>query len=247
MKRHVWPQDQAADQSVSAVLLQQAEPYWNQYCAHPFVRALALGTLDQEKYLHYMIQDYMYLQEYGKCFALGMEKGKDPEFLKVCRHYLQRIGDFELEVHRGSFAALGITWQQLQNASPSLENLGYTSYMLMESMKGGQAEILTSILACACSYEFIARKMVQELPQALDHPLYGDWFAQYTSDNYHEENVQLCALLDHLSKDYDEAQKNRLLEIFMNCSFFEMGFWNGAWNMRDETGTSFAYPKIQEN
>lgn len=196
--------------SFSAILLQESEPYWKNYLKHPFIQALADGSLDQNLYRDYMIQDYLYLKEYGKCFAQGVLKGKDVEFQHICRHYLQRISDFELEVHRGAFAQLGIEQKQLEETKPSLANLGYTSYMLKECYEGEEAEILTAILACALSYEYIAEKMVEQNPDCLNHPLYKEWFEQYCSPEYAEENNRLCALLGRLARDLDENRLDHL-------------------------------------
>ena len=100
--------------SFSAILLKESEPYWKHYLQHPFILALADGSLEQNLYRYYMIQDYLYLKEYGKCFEQGRKKGKDEEFRNVCSHYIRRISEFELEVHRGAFASLGIDQKQLK-------------------------------------------------------------------------------------------------------------------------------------
>lgn len=221
--------------SFSARLLEETCPYWENYLRHPFILALANGSLDPGKYRYYMMQDYLYLKEYGKCFEAGMEKGEDAGFRRICQHYLERISNFELEVHRGAFEALGITQEQLESAMPSIENLGYTSYMLKECYEGGQEEILCAVLACALSYEFIAHETIRRNPGALENPLYGDWFAQYDSESYALENVVLCSLMDALVENLDEKRKEHLEEIFMNCSRFELGFWNRAWLGEKET------------
>ena len=53
-------------------LLRAAEPIWAGYHTHPFVRGIRDGTLDREKFRFYMIQDYRYLVEYSKVFAVGI-------------------------------------------------------------------------------------------------------------------------------------------------------------------------------
>jgi len=221
--------------SFSARLLNDSIPYWNHYLRHPFLQKLANGTLSHDRYTGYMMQDYLYLKEYGRCFLLGMVKGTDPAFRAVCEHYLKRINNFELDVHRGAFEALGISKQDLERAVPSLENLGYTSYMLKVCLEGKQEEILISILACALSYEYIAHEIVKEKPEALNDPLYGSWFAQYDSADYAKENEDLCALLDDLTRELSKERLDALENIFETCSRFEMGFWNGAWQTGDET------------
>lgn len=39
-------------------LIQQAQPYWQQYIEHEFVQQLAKGTLPKACFQHYLKQDY---------------------------------------------------------------------------------------------------------------------------------------------------------------------------------------------
>lgn len=40
-------------------LLNAAADIWEGYHSHPFIRGIADGTLDSEKFRFYMIQDYL--------------------------------------------------------------------------------------------------------------------------------------------------------------------------------------------
>ena len=58
-------------------LYENVLPIWQKNHAHPFVQGLGDGTLDKNKFRFYMIQDYLYLIEYAKVFALGAVKATD--------------------------------------------------------------------------------------------------------------------------------------------------------------------------
>ena len=45
-------------------------------------------------------------------------------------------------------------------------------------------------------------------------------------------NTALVALMDKLAEGADEKQIRRLTEIFVNCTRYELGFWDMAWEMR---------------
>lgn len=57
-------------------LLQATTDIWEAYNEHPFVLGIQNGTLDKENFRYYIIQDYLYLEEYAKTFALGVAKAK---------------------------------------------------------------------------------------------------------------------------------------------------------------------------
>jgi len=43
----------------------------------------------------------------------------------------------------------------------------------------------------------------------------------------------LIELMDRLSEGADEKQVAFLTEIFVNCSRYELGFWDMSWEMRE--------------
>ena len=54
----------------SEQLYRQVCSIWQSYETHPFLLGLFDGTLPIEKFRFYMIQDYLYLLDYSKVFAL---------------------------------------------------------------------------------------------------------------------------------------------------------------------------------
>lgn len=214
-------------------LLKATEDIWESYHEKPFVQGLRDGTLDVEKFRRYIIQDYWYLMDYTKVFAVGVAKSKSVEVMKLFAKYIQAILDGEVNVHNGYMGMFGITQEELDRTPIAQDNRSYTSYMLSVAYKGGEAEALTAIFSCAYSYEVIARKIVEERPDAPDHPLYGRWVRGYITDRYTGNNVILKDMLERLTADYTEHQLKYLEEIFTACSRYEASFWDMAWEQRD--------------
>ena len=214
-------------------LLNAAEKVWAGYHTHPFVEGLKYGTLDREKFRRYMIQDYWYLMEYTKVFAIGVAKSQSVETMNLFAKYIQAILDGEINVHNGYMAEFGITREELERMPIAQDNRSYTSYMLSVAYKGGEAEVLTAIFACAYSYEVIAAKIVEEVPSAPEHPFYGRWVRGYITPRYVGNNVVLKEKLEELTAGYTEQQLRYLEEIFVACSRYEASFWDMAWEMRE--------------
>jgi len=63
-------------------------------------------------------------------------------------------------------------------------------------------------------------------------PFYGEWIQGYASDEYAATNDALIRLMNELAKDAPEEQMKYLTEIFVNCSRYELGFWDMSWEMR---------------
>ena len=217
--------------SVSARLRQAADPVWEQCLHHPFVTGIGDGTLDVEKFRHFMLQDYLYLFDYARVFALGVVKARDPELMRTFSQNVDAILNGEMNIHRAYMQRLGITEEQVLAVKPALDNLSYTNYMLSVAHTGGPMEIVASILACSWSYAEIGQTLAQ-IPGAADHPFYGEWIQGYASEDYAATNQALIELMDELAAGATEDQIAHLTDIFVNCSRYELGFWDMAWELR---------------
>ena len=217
--------------TASQHLYQAAKPIWDDCLSHPFVTGIGDGTLSVEKFQYFMLQDYLYLFDYAKVFALGVTKARDPELMRIFAQNVHSILNGEMNIHRAYMTRLGITEEQVFSVKPALDNLSYTHYMLSVAEAGGPAEIVASILACSWSYAEIGQALAK-IPGAAEHPFYGEWIQGYDSADYADGNQALIDLMDTLAEGAGEAQLAHLTDIFDNCRRYELGFWDMAWEMR---------------
>lgn len=217
--------------SVSTRLHDAAAPVWEACLRHPFVTGIGDGTLDMEKFRYFMLQDYLYLFDYARVFALGVVKARDPELMRVFAANVDAILGGEMKIHRAYMKRLDITEEQVFSIKPALANLSYTNYMLSVAQTGGPMEIVASILACSWSYAEIGQALAA-IPGAAEHPFYGEWIRGYASEEYAATNQALIELMDSLAADTGEEQLAYLADVFVNCSRYELGFWDMAWDVQ---------------
>ncbi len=217
--------------TVSARLRQAAASIWEDCLRHPFVTGIGDGTLPVEKFQYFMLQDYLYLFDYARVFALGVVKARDPELMRTFAKNVDTILGGEMNIHRAYMERLGITEEQVFAVKPALDNTSYTHYMLAVAESGSPMEIVAAILSCSWSYAEIGQALAA-IPSAAEHPFYGEWIQSYASDDYAATNQALIELMNELAEGASEAQLDRLTEIFVNCSRYELGFWDMAWEMR---------------
>jgi thiaminase/transcriptional activator TenA len=217
--------------SVSTRLHDAAASVWEACLRHPFVTGIGDGTLDMEKFRYFMLQDYLYLFDYARVFALGVVKARDPELMRVFAANVDAILGGEMKIHRAYMKRLDITEEQVFSIKPALANLSYTNYMLSVAQTGGPMEIVASILACSWSYAEIGQALAA-IPGAAEHPFYGEWIRGYASEEYAATNQALIELMDSLAADAGEEQLAYLTDVFVNCSRYELGFWDMAWDVQ---------------
>src|SRR5216684_4642351 len=86
----------------------KAQPIWDCELKHPFVRGLGDGTLPIERFRFYLAQDYVFLIEYCRVFALAAAKARDLQTIGVFAHLLDETLNTEMQLHRDYCRRLGI-------------------------------------------------------------------------------------------------------------------------------------------
>lgn len=210
-------------------LYENVLPIWEKNHAHPFVRGMGNGTLEKEKFRFYMIQDYLYLIEYAKVFALGAVKATDLKTMGKFAALLDSTLNEEMELHRQYAKKFGITEEELEQAKPSPTTLAYTHYMLHVSQNGTLSELVSALLPCMWSYWEIGKDL-SKTEGASEHELYGDWITMYASQEFGQLATWCIDLLDELTEGKPEEELVKLEDIFLNTTRFEYMFWEMAYH-----------------
>ncbi|PTL38250.1 thiaminase II [Alkalicoccus saliphilus] len=210
-------------------LYEKLQPIWRENHNHPFVAEMGKGTLEQAKFRFFMVQDYLYLIEYAKLFAIGAAKARDVRTMGRFASLMDVTMNEEMALHRQYAAKFGITEKELEEASPSPVTLAYTHYMLHVGNNGSLSDLVAALLPCAWSYWEIGRELAAR-PGAADHPLYGEWIRMYSSEEFGQTAQWCIDLLDELTAASSEAELKKLEEIFLNTTRFEYMFWDMAYN-----------------
>ncbi|ADU32452.1 thiaminase II [Evansella cellulosilytica] len=210
-------------------LHKKLQPIWRKNHAHPFVQGIGDGTLDKEKFRFFMIQDYLYLIDYAKLFAIGAVKAKDVETMGKFANLLDSTLNEEMSLHREYGKKFGITPEEFEQAAPAPTTLAYTHYMLHVGQNGTLADLVTALLPCMWSYWEIGKEL-NEIPGASEHEFYGEWIQMYSSEEFGQLAEWTINLLDELTEGKTEDELAKLEEIFLNTTRFEYMFWDMSWN-----------------
>lgn len=210
-------------------LFEAVKDIWNSYNTHPFVSGIGNGSLDKEKFKFYMVQDYLYLLDYSKVFALGIIKAKKEEHMRMFADLVSSTLNVEMNTHKQYMQRLGITENDVKTSKASLITESYTKYMLAIGSNEGIAEVATAVMACSWSYKLIA-DYLEKINGSKYHEFYGEWICSYASDEFRNGNEVIMKLVDDLTVDYTEEQLVNLEDIIINCSRFEYKFWDMSWN-----------------
>ena len=110
--------------SFSRSLKQKAIKVWEDGYNHPFVQELGAGTLSKDKFKFYLLQDYLYLLEYAKVFAMALTKADDEKMLSNLSAITKATLVDEMKLHHLYMKEFGISDEEVQNVRASLFNPG---------------------------------------------------------------------------------------------------------------------------
>ena len=112
---------------------------------HPFVRGLGDGTLPIDRFRFYLAQDYVFLTEYCRVFALAAAKAPDLQTIGVFPRLLDETLNTEMQLHRDYCQRLGITKADLEATAPAPITHAYSNWVT-NSIFSGERPIATNVV-----------------------------------------------------------------------------------------------------
>ena len=218
----------------SKELSQYAAKVWEAFHLHPFVRGIGDGTLPLEQFNYWLKQDYVYLIDYARVFALAAAKAPDLESMSRFAALLNGTLNTEMSLHRDYAARFGISHQELEETVKSPTTQAYTDFLLATSYSGDMAEVLAGLLPCTWGFFEIGTRLKETGDTSEDNP-YRDWIEMYSSEEFEEFTAWVRKLMDSLGGNAAPEKKERLKEIFVTSSRYELAFWEMARVMEDWT------------
>jgi thiaminase (transcriptional activator TenA) len=202
------------------------EPIYAEILAHPFIGGLTDGTLPQDAFRHFVVQDSHYLRDYARALAVCAAKAPDEQDVRAFADDAVGALAAEQGMHAEFLGAFGETAEQAA-AEPVLPTTrAYTSYLLATVYGGSFAEAVGAVLPC---YWIYARVGEQLLTRSSPDPLYAKWIATYGDETFQAVVRRVLALTDRLGAELSATERRRVIEHFTTTSRYEWMFWDAAW------------------
>jgi thiaminase (transcriptional activator TenA) len=203
---------------------------WRAYTEHPFTVGLADGTLPQAAFRHYLVQDYLFLIEFARAYALAVYKSPQLSDMREAASGLSAIPDVEMNLHVKLCAGWGLTPRNLEQAPPASETLAYTRYVLDAGMRGDLLTLRVALAPCVIGYAEIAAGLAARPGACAAMNPYRVWIEEYAGAPYQEVAASAREHLDRLASLYvTPAREAELVTIFKEATRLETDFWDMGW------------------
>jgi thiaminase (transcriptional activator TenA) len=203
---------------------------WRAYVEHPFTGAMADASLPQPAFRHYLIQDYLFLIEFARAYALAVYKAPQLADMREAAAGLSAILDVEMNLHVKLCAGWGLSPADLERAVPAAETLAYTRYVLDTGMRGDLLALKVALAPCVIGYAEIATRLAAVAQAGAAANPYRVWIDEYAGAAYQEVAAKARADLDRLAERYlTPAREAELVAIFKEATRLEADFWEMGW------------------
>ncbi|WP_434779655.1 thiaminase II [Neisseria sp. Ec49-e6-T10] len=204
---------------------QQAAPIIDQIVQQPFNQELMEGTLPQEKFIHYIEQDALYLKEYGRALANIIPKLQNTEQTSTFLGFLKDTIIVENVLHQ---QYLSKTDGQTQlKATPTC--VLYTQFLLAQTSMNHAAIGMAAILPCFWIYKHVGDYILANY-QKNNHP-YFEWIQTYSGEEYGQAVKVAIHLADQLAQNQSSFVQKQMDEAFMMATKMEYLFWDSAYQL----------------
>ena len=201
---------------------------YSEILTHPFLRGLTDGTLTEERFRYYILQDAVYLRDYARALSLAGIRSPNEDALVMFNEHSTGAITVERSLHEGFLKDLGIAREEADQTSPSPTTLAYTSFLLRTATLGDYSEVLGAVLPCYWIYWEVGKAL---LDKGSPNPRYQKWIGTYGGEEF---GALVEAVLDLTDKDCEglnPAQRARVKDAFVTTSRYEWMFWDAAWKL----------------
>ncbi|MET1027779.1 MAG: thiaminase II [Dongiaceae bacterium] len=194
----------------------------------PFNRDLMRGTLRQDRFQHYLIQDALYLTQYAK--ALSALASKAPTAGEIVQFNQAAEGAvlFEQVMQHTYISRFGVAADILAQAEASPTCLAYTSFMLAEAQTGSYESLLAAVLPCFSIYAEVGLAIAKAA--APDNP-YQLWIDTYAAPAFQESVLAAEATANRIAEDVGGSRRQSMIMLFRRSVEFEWLFWDAAYRL----------------
>jgi thiaminase/transcriptional activator TenA len=199
---------------------------WWAYISHDFVRSMGEGTLPKECFRHYLVQDYLFLIQFARAYALAAFKATDLASMRHAAAATTAILDVETKLHVRLAERWGTSAADLESAREARATVAYTRFVLDAGMRGDLLDLMTALSPCVIGYAEIGTTLAASAGgRSPDNP-YREWIAEYAGDIYQQLAADARAELQRLADaGLTEVRYPRLREIFRQATKLEADFW----------------------
>ncbi len=189
----------------------------------PFVKELTAGSLSMERFLFYIRQDAIYIENYSRVLAHIAsrlpEKGWLEDFLRFASDGVL----VEKAMHESFTECAG------SNTAATPTCLLYCAYESAKALEPVEVEA-AAILPCFWIYMCVGKEIHRN--SVPDNP-YSKWIDTYADEYFAKSTARAIEICDELAEKTTSEIRDKMTEAFIYATRMEWMFWDSAYNLEE--------------
>lgn len=199
---------------------------WHAYVGHDFVHGLKTGTLPPAAFRFYLKQDYLFLIQFARAYALAAFKADSLSEMRAAADTLRAILDVEMGLHVKYCAGWGVAAFEMEAEPEHPATMAYTRFVLERGLAGDALDLHVALAPCVIGYGVIGEALAGDAETARAGNPYLGWIEMYAGAEYQGVRRAAVEQLDRLwARRGNEARYERLRADFTAACRLEAGFW----------------------
>ena len=207
---------------------QNNRPLYERILAMPFNAELAAGTLREDRFRHYMIQDAHYLEGFARALALASAKAESADQIVQFAGAAQTAIIVERALHADYFAKFGVTPADFAAARPTPVCDHYVSYLLRTAALDPFPVVLAALLPCFWIYLEVGKSI--HARAAKPNP-YQAWIDTYAGDEFENAVRAVITTTDEMANRASDDTLAAMHAAFTRATQLEWMFWDSAYRL----------------
>lgn len=202
-----------------------ALPVYNDIINMPFIKELAAGTLDVEKFSYYLQQDAHYLEYFARALAIISAKARNVDTMLDFLRFSEGAIVVERALHDSYFKEYVIA--ERATMSPACHH--YVHYLQSTVYMADSAVGMAAVLPCFWIYKKVGDHILS-IANTKDNP-YSNWIATYAGEEFGLLVDKAIAICDSAAEVATDEQLQLMTEAFIMASRLEYDFWDSAYRL----------------
>lgn len=212
----------------SAELWKSIEPIYSAILHHPFVRGLGDGSLPIDCFKFYVVQDALYLREFGRALAIAAARAPEDDWIVMFAEHAANAVKVERVLHESFFEQWGLSASQVAATPATPTNLAYSSYLLAVAYGGRFHDTIAALLPCYWIYWEVGKALERT---GSPEPLFQRWIGTYASVDFGAVVAGVLQAADKIAQPLAQGERETMRRHFVTTSRYEWMFWDMAYRL----------------
>lgn len=203
-------------------------PFYQKILKMPFNQELLSGELDEQVFKDYIVQDYLYLQNYKKAYAILLLKAPDESAMQFMLTSINIIDEEIDSIHKNYIDKYNVTGDKLSTTEPNPSTEFYNSYLIKTATIEPFEVGIMAMLPCQWIYYQLGVDLKQS--SKVQNNKYQTWIDGYGDETWEKSETKTAVdFVEKYMRATTDENRLKMKKAYETSMKLEYMFWDGVY------------------